>query len=168
MNIKLSEIDKALGKIKALKKSIEQMDNVIKKVAEKGYNVARDGFSTAIYDGNNDVVVNLEKISNGYRINAIGDAVLFIEFGTGISYPSTHPEALAMGMTRGGYGKGRGNNPEWYYYGSQGTNGEYVKTDEAKGDLFITRGNPANMPMYKAYETMLNDIVQSIKEVIHD
>ena len=73
---KRQEIDKALKKIKALKRSVEQMDDVIKKVAEKGYNVARDGFSTAIYDGNNDVIVNLEKISTGYKISAVGEAVM--------------------------------------------------------------------------------------------
>lgn len=50
---------------------------------------------------------------------AVGGAVLFIEFGTGVKYPDNHPEAGKNGFTRGGYGYhlGRLKNG-WRYTGN--------------------------------------------------
>lgn len=50
---------------------------------------AMNGFAMAEYDGINDVTVDMETGNNTWSINAIGTAVLFIEYGTGVTYSHT-------------------------------------------------------------------------------
>lgn len=50
---------------------------------------AMTGFASAEYDGVNDVTVSMETEDNTWRIVASGEAVLFIEYGSGITYPHT-------------------------------------------------------------------------------
>lgn len=50
---------------------------------------AMAGFASAEYDGNNDVAVSMETGNNVWRIAASGEAVLFIEYGTGVTYSHT-------------------------------------------------------------------------------
>ena len=50
---------------------------------------ASNGFAAAQYDGINDVVVTPDIGKNHWSITASGEAVLFIEYGSGITYPMT-------------------------------------------------------------------------------
>ena len=127
---------------------------LVQRLSDEGYQIAAVGFQKAQYDGVNDSAVSVE--DRGEKIKAVvalGSAALFIEFGTGITYPDNHPEAANLGMTRGGYGQGKGNQPTWGYYGDPGTNGTVVKQTD-KGQLVLTHGNPANMPMYEAVKLL--------------
>ena len=90
--------------------------------------------------------------------------MLFIEFGTGVIYPDDHPEAAEHGMTRGSYGKGRGKQKAWGYYGDSGTNGE-VKINKKGREVVITHGNPANMPMYETAKELEERLGELAKEV---
>jgi hypothetical protein len=137
----------------------------LNRLASEGAQIAAASFSTAAYDGVNDVSVTVEDRGDKVKaVVAIGAASLFIEFGTGVTYPDNHPEAGANGMVRGGYGQGKGKQKAWGYYGEPGTNGKVIKENE-KGTLVITSGNPANMPMYKTVrelEIRLNEIAREV------
>ena len=135
------------------------------RVGREGMNVASAKFLQAVYDGTNDVSVNVE--SRGENIRAVvatGGATLFIEFGTGITYPDNHPEAGNLGMNRGEYGKGHGSQSSWGYYGDPGTNGVLKEKSNGK-TVVITHGNPANMPMYETVKELQDRLTDIAKEV---
>ena len=143
----------------------ERSQVLLDRLAQAGVEVASARFAKAAYDGTNDASVSLETRSDGVRaVVAVGASVLFIEFGTGVTYPDNHPQAAELGMKRGEYGKGHGKQSSWGYYGNPGTNG-VVKTKKDGSTVVITHGNPANMPMYetvKELEAMLPDLVKEV------
>ena len=120
-------------------------------MAELGVQVAKIQFERGSYLGDKDVSVAAEPKGNGYVVKAEGKAVLFIEFGSGITYGFGHPEAQEHGMGPGTYpdGKGHWNNPRgWYIPGGQ-----------------HTYGNPPAMPMYTARKTIEEELPRIVKEV---
>ena len=143
----------------------ERSQILLDRLAQAGVEVASARFAKAAYDGTNDASVSLETRSEGVRaVVAVGASVLFIEFGTGVTYPDNHPQAAELGMKRGEYGKGHGKQSSWGYYGDPGTNG-VVKTKKDGSTVVITHGNPANMPMYetvKELEAMLPELVKEV------
>lgn len=156
--ISLSEksIDKALKELKAYKKWIDEKTKLlIEKLAIVGAQEASIRFTTAMYDGNNDVDVEVSPTDNGWAITAKGNAVCFIEYGTGVyhnpsePYPNPRPADI-VGI--GEYGKGKGKRQAWGYY------------DEAE-NLVITRGNPAAMPLWYATTEMEREVLRIAREV---
>lgn len=143
----------------------ERSQVLLDRLAQAGFEVASARFAKAAYDGTNDASVSLETRSEGVRaVVAVGASVLFIEFGTGVTYPDNHPQAAELGMKRGEYGKGHGKQSSWGYYGDPGTNG-VAKMKKDGSTVVITHGNPANMPMYetvKELEAMLPELVKEV------
>ena len=143
----------------------ERSQVLLDRLAQAGFEVASARFAKAAYDGTNDASVSMETRSEGVRaVVAVGASVLFIEFGTGVTYPDNHPQAAELGMKRGEYGQGHGKQSSWGYYGDPGTNG-VVKMKKDGNTVVITHGNPANMPMYetvKELEAMLPDLVKEV------
>ncbi len=143
----------------------ERSQVLLDRLAQAGFEVASARFAKAAYDGTNNASVSLETRSEGVRaVVAVGASVLFIEFGTGVTYPDNHPQAAELGMKRGEYGQGHGKQSSWGYYGDPGTNG-VVKMKKDGSTVVITHGNPANMPMYetvKELEAMLPDLVKEV------
>lgn len=135
------------------------------RLAQEGMEIASIKFSQAVYDGTNDVSVTVEPRGNNVRaVVATGGATLFIEFGTGVTYPDDHPEARELGMKRGEYGQGHGKQHSWGYYGDPGTNG-VLKEKKNGGFVVITHGNPANMPMYETVKELQDRLTEIAKEV---
>lgn len=143
----------------------ERSQVLLDRLAQAGFEVASARFAKAAYDGTNDASVSMETRSEGVRaVVAVGASVLFIEFGTGVTYPDNHPQAAELGMKRGEYGQGHGKQSSWGYYGDSGTNG-VVKMKKDGSTVVITHGNPANMPMYetvKELEAMLPELVKEV------
>ena len=156
MGLSVSSIDNAIKELRAFQDSLERKkDKLLEELANIGVREASVRFTTAMYDGINDSSVSLETNSNGYVIVAKGRAVAFIEFGAGVyhnssePYPNPRPEGI-VGI--GEYGKGLGKRQAWGY------------KDES-GELVITHGNPAAMPMWYASEEMRNKIAKIAQEV---
>ena len=152
IHIKLnpSDIESAVRDLKAYRKWLtKKTDEFLKALAREGMEIAAAKFRQAEYDGTNDVSVSVEERGqNKAAVVAVGGAVLFIEFGTGIRYNEAHPEAAGHGMLRGEYGHklGRLKNG-WRYTGEPGTNGEVITEGKHAGEVH-TYGNPASMSMY--------------------
>lgn len=143
-------VDRAIRELKAWQKRLERgTAALLKALAEEGVQVASARFQSAQYDGTNDVSVSLEvRDQNRIAVVAVGEAVLFIEFGTGVRYPDNHPEASVNGFARGGYGHRLGRLLQgWRYDGDPGTNGQVIQKGKHAGQVH-TYGNPANMSMY--------------------
>lgn len=156
MGLSASSIDDAIKELKVFRDSLERKkDRLLEELAKIGVREASVRFTTAMYDGNNDSHVTLEPNINGYAIVARGHAVAFIEFGSGVyhnsgePYPNPRPAGI-VGI--GEYGKGYGKRQAWGF-----------KDDS--GDLVITHGNPAAMPMWYASEEMRSKILKIAQEV---
>lgn len=159
-------IDTLLREIESYTAWLKERSQVLlNRLAQAGFEVASARFAKAAYDGTNDASVSMETRSEGVRaVVAVGASVLFIEFGTGVTYPDNHPQAAELAMKRGEYGQGHGKQSSWGYYGDPGTNG-VVKMKKDGSTVVITHGNPANMPMYetvKELEAMLPELVKEV------
>lgn len=167
IKIKLGDVGKAIQELEAYKKWLsEKAKELIERLAKIGVEVAAARFKNAQYDGDNDVVVESPRWvdDNKMVLVARGNAVTFIEFGTGVRYTEVHPLAADKGAIRGGYGKGKGNKRSWSYYGNPGTNGRVVR-ESSLGTVVRTEGNPPAMAMYEATKEMREKIAQIAKEV---
>lgn len=159
-------IDRAIQAVEEYRSWLkERTALLLDRLAQEGFEIATAKFAKAVYDGTNDTGVSVEERPGGARaMVAVGASVLFIEFGTGVTYPDDHPEAAAHGMKRGGYGKGHGKQSSWGYYGDPGSNG-VVKTKASGKTVVITHGNPANMPMYETVRELRERLPALVKEV---
>lgn len=131
------------------------------------YFIARDAsavFNTAVADdliGEGAVIgnveVTVEENGNVTLVIASGKDAVFMEFGAGVYYngsvgSSPNPLGADLGFTIGSYGKGHGARNVWGYYGED-------------GQLHLTHGAPASMPLYKAVQTIIRDIAEIAREV---
>lgn len=139
-NLSRSSIDHALRELADYQKWLnEKTKELVKALADYGAQVAELKFASAMYDGDRSINCRVEENGDrAYLVVAEGKSVLFIEFGTGIMYGGSHPEATAE-VARGSWslgpeGKGHWDDPNGWYY--------------AHGKK--SYGNPANMPMYEA------------------
>ncbi len=166
ISIKISGLDELKKKIENQRNNFKTKGQIfLQRLAQEGLTVAKAQFSSAQYDGVNDVTVTVENMGpDKIAVVANGQAVAFIEFGTGVTYSEQHPKADDMGAVRGSYGQGKGNNESWTYYGEAGTNGVPVR-DSDKGTVIRTKGNPPARAMYNASEQMRAKIQQIAKEV---
>lgn len=156
MSLSTKSIGKAIKELKEYRDSLDRRkDELIEELAKIGVQEASVRFTTAIYDGVNDSDVTLEPIMNGYQIVARGKAVAFIEFGAGVYHNPTepYPDPRPSGIVGiGEYGHGYGKRQAWGF------------RDES-GELVITHGNPAAMPMWYASEEMRKSVLKIAKKV---
>ena len=129
---------------------------LVTKLAERGKAVASIKFASAKYDGTNDVSVRVDSTGSVAVIYAEGEAVAFIEFGSGAKEGYGHPQADQHGLGPGTWstneelgGKGHWDNPHGWYY----KHGEK------------SHGNPPAMAMYDAVQAMTAEITTIAREV---
>lgn len=144
-------------------------------LAEIGYETALVKFASAVYDGHNDVKVEKPYWEDDKTlvIRATGNAVAFIEFGTGIMFPDSHPKAAEFGAIHGTFGQGKGKHKGWGYYGSEyetKSTGRVVRKTDFGQTVILTQGNPANYAMYDAGQDMRAELVKLAQEIFgkHD
>lgn len=167
ISVSLSEsgIEKAIQELLAYKQEIIRKTELLRqKVAARLADEARSGFNGAIVDdltGKNsprlaDVNVTVDNLDNVSVVVAEGEDAVWVEFGAGVYHngsvgSSPHPKGAELGFTIGGYGKGNGKKEIWGFY--------------EDGELRLTHGTPARMPMSQAMNTIINDIVSIAREV---
>ena len=148
-------INNAIKEVRRYKRWVEQKEIELRtRLAEIGAEVARVKFSGAAYDGVNDVSVRVDHTAISAVIYAEGQAVAFIEFGSGAEKGYGHPSAGEHGFGPGTWstselGKGHWDNPNGWYY----KHGEK------------SHGNAPAMAMWGAVETMTEQITTIAKEV---
>ena len=152
MSLTDADISSTIKGVREYKKRLlEKEAELSRRLAELGANVASIQFSGATYDGTNDVAVRVDDTGSVAVIYAEGQAVAFIEFGSGAKYGYGHTYADALGMGPGTYpdGKGHWDDPNGWYY----THGQK------------SYGNPPAMAMVKAIERMTEEITTIAKDV---
>ena len=127
---------------------------LVERLAAMGATKASLDFSRAVYTGIKDATVSVEPISKGYVVKANGESVLFIEFGSGVTYGYGHPEASKHGMGPGTYPSDKGH---W-----DDVKGWWLPKDKGGGHTY---GNPPSAPMYNAVKTIEQELIRVVKEV---
>ena len=169
-NLSTGEIDKAIKELQQYKRWLNARAKVLcERLAERGLLIASVYFGEAVYDGTNDVSVKLDDRGNKMAIVADGYTVLFIEFGTGVTFQTYHPKREELGVGDvGSYGYHLGLlNGGWRYpeeHGA-GTNGE---PDPDHPGYIHTYGNPANMSMYNTGKDLRREVEQIAREVFQN
>lgn len=159
-----SEINRAMKELADYKQEILQKTELLReKVAERLADEAKNGFSGAVVDDLTrggqrfaQVDVSVDNRGSVTVVVASGEDAVWVEFGAGVYHngspgSSPHPHGAELGMTIGGFGKGNGKKEVWGFY--------------EDGELKLTRGTPARMPMALAVTTVCNDIQSIAKEV---
>lgn len=156
----LQDAQDALAKYQAeLQSKAEKFASALGK---KGLAVAEIRFANAKYAGDNDVECSLDESGTKCTIIAKGNAVAFIEFGTGVTHPPYGGELPDGVGEHGTYGQGKGSRKGWFYYGEAGNAGIPVAD---KPGLNYTSGNDAAMAMWGAVEEMAAQVEATWKEV---
>lgn len=148
----------------------KKLDEFVRRLAESGIptvesNIAQAGFSydsNGVESGSNtehNVYVKLDSLIGMSRATLVleGKEILFIEFGAGTYYngavgSSPHPKGQENGFLIGTYGMGHGSRKVWGYYADS-------------GELVMTHGTKATMPMYKADMEIIKNVTKIAKEV---
>lgn len=159
------DINRAIREINKFKEDFrKKVDTYRKRIADEIAVQASLNFGNAIVDDvingsplRPDVKVSVSHRGDIAVIVADGEDAVWCEFGSGVyhngSVGSTpHPSGESLGFTIGNYGKGYGKKQAWGYY------------DES-GDLVLTRGTPATMPLYNAAQEVLRKSVEIAREV---
>lgn len=163
-----AEIERSINQVKEYGQSLKsKTEKLRKRIGEELSELAQVGFNGSTYDDvlNEgakvpDVEVKVEYGENVTIVVALGKEAVFAEFGAGVYYngpagSSPHPWGPANVFYIGTYGKGYGARKVWGYY------------DES-GELKLTHGTPASMPMYHATQEVLGKIVKIAREVFKD
>lgn len=158
-------IDKAIRKLEIFKGNFEQkVDKYRRRMAAEIARMASSNFSSATMEHTvqgmsqkPDVSVNVDERGFVSVVVANGEDAVWCEFGAGVYYngsagSSPNPYGKDLGFTIGSYGKGYGKRKAWGYY------------DET-GELVITRGTPATMPMYNAAREVTRKAIEIAREV---
>ena len=149
-------ISDALNQVQKYKRDFSEKEKEFtRRLAEIGVRVAQTGFATADYDGVNDVSVSMVQTENGYSVVASGQAVGFIEFGTGVKYAEWDNTDMDYTPPKHGtYGKGQGANRHgWWFKQNDG--------DKARH----TYGNQPAEAMRTARDEMVGRVIQIAREV---
>ena len=134
---------------------IKRKENeLVTRLAERGRSVASVKFVSAQYDGNNDVSVRVDSTGSVAVIYAEGNAVAFIEFGSGSAMGYGHPNAGEHGFGPGTWSTSESGKGHW-----DDPNGWYYKHGEK------SHGNPPAMAMWQAVQTMTEEITTIAREV---
>lgn len=159
-------IERAISEIREYKAEIVRKTNLLRKtVAERIAEDARGGFASAVVDDllpdsggarSANVDVTIDEQDNVSIVIANGEDAVWVEFGAGVFHngsvrASPHPKGVELAMTIGGYGKGLGARNVWGFY--------------EDGELKLTHGTPASMPMYNALTRVCADIVDIARGV---
>lgn len=159
-----SEIDRAIREVNEFKKEFQRkVDLCRQRIAEEIAKEASLNFGSAIVDDvingsprKPDVKVSFSDDGKISVVVADGKDAVWCEFGAGVYHngsagSSPHPKGAELGFTIGSYGFGHGKQTAWGYY--------------EDGELVLTRGTPASMPMYNAVQEVTKRAIEIAREV---
>ena len=164
IKISLDEIENAIKELEQYEKDmLNKIEIFRQRLADEINDEAQSLFNNSIVndliDGGSrsaEVTVTTTHKKNVSVVIAYGTDAVWVEFGAGVYHngsvgSSPHPMGVKLGYTIGSYGKGRGKGRAWGYY--------------ENGELNITRGTPATMPMYNAMKSIIAKADSIAREV---
>lgn len=149
-------IDQLIKKLDEYEKWLKRKSNELaERLATLGATYASLGFSTALYEGERDVLISVEHRGDGhFAVKANGETVLIIEYGAGVTMGYGHPEVRKFGP--GTYpGQTHAMDPHGWWYSENGKSRH-------------TYGNPPNAPMYNTVKNLEQEFARIVREVFSD
>lgn len=160
----IAAVRRDLERRRALVTDEGRLGRFLDALAQGGAEVAQARFNAAEYPGTNGVAVEVVRDSpTRYRVVASGASVLFIEFGSGVTYPATNPTAAEHGFTPRSWSETHADairrDGLWIYYGQPG--GDASPVSGRPSSTWWTRGNPSANAMYEAGKDMRQSIADA-------
>ena len=173
INISLSQnsINEAIRQLQQYKNwLIKKTSQLVKELAEVGIPVIDENMAKASYtydekgvrsgsDTSHHSYVEMKSVGEYVEAKLIveGKELMFIEFGAGVFYngeadTSPHPKGQEFSFLIGSYGEGHGAQKMWGYYADS-------------GELILTRGVEAQMPVYKAEKEIKQKYIEVARKV---
>ena len=170
-----SSIDTAIKELNRYKQEfLKKVDTYRKRIAEEIAVNASINFGSSSYNDIVGTVVDGKLVPGGSAVSpdvsvtwkddgtltvivATGEDAYWCEFGAGVYHngsvgSSPHPYGSELGFTIGTFGKGHGKQTSWGY-------------EDENGNIVITRGTPASMPMYNAAQEVARKSIEIAREV---
>ena len=160
-----TDIETAIRELESYKIEFQKkVDTYRQRVAKEMAAIASLNFGSAVMDDRirggprkPNVTVKVDERGSISVVVADGEDAVWCEFGAGVYHngavgSSPNPYGKGLGFTIGTYGYGFGSRKAWGYY------------DEG-GELVITRGTPASMPMYNAVQEVTKRAIEISREV---
>ena len=167
-------IQNAIQELRSYQSELSRKTEIfVKRLAEIGIPVIDENMAKANYtydekgirsgsDTSHYTHVEIHTFGDYAQANLIveGKSLFFIEFGAGVYYngsvgTSPHPKGQEFGFLIGSYGAGHGQQKVWGYY-------------DDSGQLVLTHGVEATMPLFHAHEEIIQKYVKVAKEVFGD
>lgn len=158
------DIDKAIRELEQYEKDFQaKVDTYRQRIANEIAASASFNFGSSVMENKirggfrkPNVTVNVDERSGISVVVANGEDAVWCEFGAGVYHngavgSSPNPYGKQLGFAIGTYGKGYGKKAAWGYY--------------EDGQLVITRGTPASMPMYNAVQEVTKRAIEIAREV---
>lgn len=171
LTLSAKSIDAAIKELEQYKTWLaRKTEQLVRELVEVGIPVIDANMAKASYtydgenvrsgsDTNHYTHVKMQTFGDYSKATLIleGREVMFIEFGAGVYYngaagSSPHPLGSVNGMVIGSYGAHHGVQKIWGYYSET-------------GELVLTHGVAAQMPMYKADMEILQRYVDVARKV---
>lgn len=164
LSLNPSDIDRAIRELEKYKIDFQaKVDTYRRRVAEELAKTAALNFGSSMMEDNlrsgmrkPNVSVNVDERGSISVVVADGEDAVWCEFGAGVYHngsvgSSPNPYGNGLGFTIGNYGFGYGRKKVWGYYDN--------------GQLVLTHGTPASMPMYNAVQTITIKAIEIAREV---
>ena len=169
------DIDRAIRELNKFKRDFRnKVDTYRKRIAEEIAAQASLNFGSVVMEDVVGTIVDKKLVPGGSTrtpevevypsdrgsitvVVADGEDAVWCEFGAGVYHngsvgSSPNPFGADLGFTIGSYGYGRGKQQVWGY-------------EDENGEIVITRGTPASMPMYNAAQEVMRKSVEIAREV---
>lgn len=171
-----SSVQNAIYELEKFQHKLEDFPKkLVSILLKRGVDIARYQFENAVYAGENDTKIHTDISDDGKsaRIYAMGQAVLFIEFGTGVFKDSAMEEVMNIQsgsvFAHGEYGKGKAKNPKgWAYVGNIGKNPPGDTYTSKDGRVVRTMGNHANSSLWNTRKALQNILDDAVREAWND
>lgn len=162
----ISGLDDAIDLLEKIANNLESYaSEIVRRLAEMGYDVAYQIMSGHIYSG--ETISSLSVVENDathFTLMASSVALLFFEFGAGVN-GGGHPQAGQFGFGPGTYpGQTHALDPNGWYYPTDDPALIVAYTKDGQG-LGHSYGNPPHMPFYNASQKMKQDLITVAREV---
>ena len=169
LDIQIDGLEELCKDIEFTQKKLDfRLKLAIEALLMEGYYIASYGFPRALYSGHNDVTVPVPYWDGDTMIlRADGEAVAFIEFGTGTNYEDYPDQSVyrKLGMAKhGNYGKKHGRDVRWWYKGEPGSNGRPKRHRDGTYDKVWSTswGDPPARIMYDASKVLDREHVMEV------
>lgn len=164
VSLNTKDINKAISELEKYKQEFQKkVDTYRRRIAEEIATTVTLNFNSAEMEDvikgtprKPEVTVKVDERGNIAVVVVDGEDAIWCEFGAGVYHngsagSSPHPYGQSLGFVIGSYGKGYGKGKAWGYY--------------EDGELIITRGTPASMPMYNAVQEVAKKAIEIAREV---